>query len=428
MVNKYYKVNPLLNSLEYIFMLMTVLQCNSIYMYFTQSYISKAFINILWQIILILMIFVYLNKNYNIDYIKYFNLIIFIVTFLVIIGGLILYNFVIYPSFSKSYIVKLLFDPIMIVIYFFFMNNIYHIKKLFIDFENIIIWISCISLPLLLLYILHIPSTSIKFSKWGASQLEYGYFNLSYFANASTSEFLGMTWVRNSAMFTEPSMFAYVITIALLIEFFFRHNTKLFNYRITILLITVITTSSTTGIIISFLAYIYYMSINSDVKSYYKYLFIILVPVFIIILISILIEKLNTGMNDSSMRFDDIIAGLKAWKSHIFLGSGLGNNSIIKHNMSLWRFLYSIKPSESAGLPTILAQGGIIWGMFYILPSCLISRYSSRFLGLAVFPIILFIFVVSQGFYIYIILLCYFWYIIVNYNDKRELLNKILGS
>lgn len=199
------------------------------------------------------------------------------------------------------------------------------------------------------------------------------YYNLHYYTQHIIIN--GNRFIRNSGIFTETPMFSLVLSTALAIELFI--SEKKSRFKAIILLVTVFTTLSTTGIVVSmFMLFLNYL-IKND-KNYLKALKIILFPIFVIVLGYIALYFLRDKLSSSSysLRMDDYIACIKAWLDHPIFGNGMFDTSAIVSYMNSNR---NINYGLSNSFFVLLAEGGIYFTMIYCIPVINAINYSFKY-------------------------------------------------
>lgn len=230
--------------LEYLFVIFLILSCNTIY---TASVGINYRINELLILVSILLLFVHIiSTNFNRKKIVY-TFIALIFYYLYILIFLLLNNTPYKTNFI--YLFGILF-PVFYIYYNTSKEN--NNTKNFIEiYPKIITVIAVISL---IFYVFGtclniIPSTGKVTIEWGVYKTIPSYFNL-YFTTQVTNLF-GINLIRNSGIFTEVPMYSLCLTIALTLEMFLTKEKS--RFRIFVLIITIITTYSTTGIVIALL-------------------------------------------------------------------------------------------------------------------------------------------------------------------------------
>lgn len=206
-----------------------------------------------------------------------------------------------------------------------------------------------------------ISPTDYLINKWSDGGVVVSYYNM-YFETQKI-EIMDNVIVRNSGVFAEAPMWNLILSIALMIQtLFLRRN----DYKTLILVLTILSTVSTTGVYIIGLIIAY--KIIFEVSGWKKYITLILVPILVLGLSFIWENKSETA--SASIRFDDYKAGIQAWFDNIFFGSGFLNGLRVIESYMDTTIRANLGYSNS--LFVILAQGGIILFILYLLPMFLI--------------------------------------------------------
>jgi len=205
------------------------------------------------------------------------------------------------------------------------------------------------------------PSGIVTFN-WGGERACYTYYDVYY--EAQTIFFLGKELIRNCGIFTESPMYSFVLSTALIIELFMYNCVN--RKRAMLLILAILTTFSTTGMIVIFLAILIrlflYMSESREKRSllllFPKFLFfVVLFGISLYVIPYLLQVKQTEGYISYNTRYDDFIACLNTWKDNFLVGSGFGNFDIIQQNMSAFR---SNNLGLSTGIGVLVAQGGLM--------------------------------------------------------------------
>lgn len=407
-----------INVIQYIFVILTVLNCNSVF--YTElhgGYNSHTIFNILWMFILIFLFFNSLKKykrhtlNLKIEiccYIFIF-LIYMIILFFININYINIFN-----------MINMLFSPIFLVILFCVDKNN---SSLLIKAENFILVLAGISLVFWAMSIIGIPTNSHITIGWNGVHSINGYFGFHFIAQGKVNNFIGFSNViRNTGLFSEAPMYSYVLCIALLIELFVRDTKNIVSWRVVLLFIAILSTTSTTGLIVLLPAILfkYIVSSNNLVK---QIIFALLIPLVLFIIKIAMVNKIGDVTNVTTsygIRMNDIYATTHAWIQHIFIGNGIGNDNAIKQFMYGWRLLPGGNDGLSTGFLSVLAYGGIFYSLFYLIPTLLMLRCSFDDIGLAIFSFILLIYTMVPSSFLYICILSYFVSIFIKYVNEKK--------
>ena len=340
---------------EYIFALLLILSCNTMY---SNELSGKFYISEILLIVLAILFFITII-NGNIDKKKIGNFFVKVFFYYLYVSLFILLNRI---FFFKSFIwLFIIFFPIV-----FFINYCYKGEKWSVKIsQKIVNIVAIMSVVSLLFYLVGpllniIKPTGTIEVMWGKQLIRPSYYNLHFYTQ--TENIFGLSIIRNTGVFTEAPMYSMVLTIALALEkFITKKNRKIINI---ILLVTIFSTLSTPGIIVSLFIYLYSFMVQ---KTNRKFLKIILIPLLIVsslyIGVSFLSQKIGTL--SYNVRIDDYIASYKAWRESPIIGVGFKNSESIQYYMNPNRS-YNVGLSNS--IIVVLAQGGVYLFLFYLLP------------------------------------------------------------
>lgn len=266
----------------------------------------------------------------------------------------------------------LIFFPVLLVICdtYYKNDNIKSLLKRFVDIATVL---SAISLFFWLFGSIlgTIKPTGTLVARWGTDYPYTSYYNL-YFVRQYRRIF-GISFVRNSGIYTEAPMFSLILCIALVFKLFLltqktdsKRGRKKYIPEI-ILTLGIISTISTAGYIVLAISILmlYYLKSTRSRRAKLIHLFIgfIISFAFIFAVNNLIVEKLESS--EGGVRLDDFIAGINTWIEKPFIGHGYGNNESLIQNMNALR-LYNTGMSNS--IFTVLAQGGLYLLIFYLLP------------------------------------------------------------
>lgn len=256
-------------------------------------------------------------------------------------------------SFVSRYIV------VPFVMLYFISSSPYELKiDLFKKFINIMVVISIVSIFFWLFgTLLHlIPTTGVTNFMWGHVYTVPNYYNI-YF-EVQYVDWIGTIMKRNTAIFVEGPMFSLVLIFALLFTYVFGNDFKISKWKTAVLILAMLTTFSVTGILLVFaIAYVFILKS----KKWRLLVSALIIPAVIAAVIFLFAKKSSTG--SYSLRIEDYIIGFKAWMQSPLYGGGYGNLDNIVRDVT--------KRSNvgfSNSFFAILAQGGILYLLMYILP------------------------------------------------------------
>ena len=206
-------------------------------------------------------------------------------------------------------------------------------------------------------------SISTTWTGSGERVLRPGYFHLLYVTQ--TSDLFDFPIVRNTGIFAEAPMYSYVLCMALLFEMVLSERPR--KVVALILLATVATTLSTTGIVfILAISYVLAAYKSRDMRSNLRPIFIIVLALVLIIVtfasFSLLDQKLGT--TSGSIRLDDFRAGFLAWSERPIFGYGLGDTDALTLFMSGFR---SFNQGFSNSLFDLLVRGGLVFAFPFLI-------------------------------------------------------------
>lgn len=199
----------------------------------------------------------------------------------------------------------------------------------------------------------------------GAIITRQGYSYLYYESQHIDITLLGVQIWRNCGCFYEAPKYALSLILSLLYELFI--NKKISKFKTLILGLTIITTTSSTGIILMIFIFIYRLIINKSKDTYIKLLkaFVIIGAISVGFYISVKLYQAKISTFSGLSRVDDYIAGYKAWVEHPMFGNGYLNNNAFITKMSSFR---SDNVGFSNSLFRVLVHGGIYFLLLYIVP------------------------------------------------------------
>ena len=169
--------------------------------------------------------------------------------------------------------------------------------------------------------------------------------------------------VRNNSIFWEPGVWQMYLNFSLIYQLFIKPKAN--RFAVTVLLINLVTTFSTTGILTSaIILLIRYIKVKPRSKwtLFLKYYFLVPLIVGGVILGSyILNQKINAGGTRSfNLRMDDLLVGLELFFQKPFFGWGFLNNSGYE--------AITGTPNNSNGLVSMFFHQGILGILFYFIP------------------------------------------------------------
>ena len=368
--------------IDVILMFLLIISTNSIYVNIEDSYNFSKYITILIFIsFLCKILLVNITR-------RLFNNILF--SLAVYYSVVILISIINITEFTLNNILYYFINFPLLVVILILINEQNQLKEWLIYYINITILLSVVSLFFWILgsNLNIISSTDYLINKWSDGGVAVSYYNI-YFETQRIA-IMDNVIIRNSGIFAEAPMWNLILSIALMIQTLFLGRN---NYKTFILVLTILSTVSTTGIYIIGLIIAY--KIIFEVSGWKKYITLILVPILLLVLSFIWENKSETV--SASIRFDDYKAGIQAWFDSVFFGSGFLNGLRVIESYMDTTIRGNLGYSNS--LFIILAQGGIILFILYLLPMMLIlvrRKYSYN----TKFFIVLFIVILSTTIFV----------------------------
>jgi hypothetical protein len=213
-----------------------------------------------------------------------------------------------------------------------------------------------------------IEPTNFVTINWGVRKVIPTYYFLHY--DTQYINIMGDIIRRNSSIFTEAPMYSLVLSFALFYHVFFSYKKK--ANTIIILILTLLTTMTFSAFLSLSIIYIMYMleKFTSKINKKTLIIWVLLLLVILTLTICVFVSRLKTS--SIAIRLDDLKATFKAFYNNIIFGVGMESEEPIKVYMSSFR-KYNTGLSNTIGL--ILAQGGLYYTTFYIIPFiCLLNK------------------------------------------------------
>lgn len=316
-----------------------------------------------------------------------------------------------------GFIYLFLFEFPLFFLLFHFLNL--KCKKQFMkSYTNLLLFISLISLFFYIFgSVLHILNVNTNLViNWGKVSDIQGYYFLHF--NAQKTVIFNRNILRNTSIFVEGPMYALHLLIGTCFSLFF--DKKIFNIYTITFGIAIMTSLSITGILLFLFLIMYKYSIYVN-KNVFKYVFFILLIIIGVVLGYVFFKDKLTSRS-YSIRIDDYIAAIKAWKLNKIFGNGYQNNERTIMYMSNYR-LYNVGLSNSFVI--VLSQCGLYLTSLYIVPLVYgfiksIKSNNSFFIVLFILQIFLFFTSAFQYTTLMMFLLALDYYFIFNSKNERK--------
>ncbi|MDV6379947.1 hypothetical protein ACYJZK_04545 [Pediococcus pentosaceus] len=410
------KKTNFISIIQYAFVCISILQCNTVF-YRESGTNHQKVVLVLWLLVTVILWGIangnFWKEKYNLRKLLFFELVWLV---LVTSFALISYSKVPIPVTTMV----MLFIPFFVVP--IFIDDLNKENTILMKFRNVVLILATISLIFWILSMIGMPSTSYATIDWGRIKVIYGYFYIHYIAQGSI-DFLGFQGIiRNTGIFVEAPMYSYVLSLALIVDIFLYSKLKGYSRKSLLLMITIFTTTSSTGIILVILvAFSKLMFLTKRISNGVKAIVILgLLPILEIIISYIIKSKFDSNWySSSSIRINDFVAGYQAWKNHWILGNGLNNYNSILQNMDYRRLRLNANDGFSTGLMEVLAYGGIVYGLYFVSPIILLFRKDKKVFVVAGISFVLFTFTLVNNVFLWYIFISYFWAVLLN--NKRRL-------
>lgn len=399
--------------LEYMIAIILIIGSSSIYsLIYPMNYIYTCLICILAVSVIVSMLTIGVTVK------ELTSLLIKIITVTVLVGIYCLHTLEVYPESNvRTYLLLLIvFDLLILELGIKNYRQRDLTRGIIECFYRLTVFLAAISLVCwLLVSILKIlPVTGYTEYFWGGDRLVGNFFKI-YFESQDYN-FMGTVICRNSGIYPEAPMYAFVLIVASAYGYFIRGDR---GKKIVCLVITMFSTLSMTAIMMAIFIILCY--IVKKFKSKYQIaLGIVLVPILILVFGYLIVQLLSfKSANDTlstSLRLDDLNAGYQLWLTHPYLGAGMDNLVALQQHMAadrLYTYLGVNQAWYSLGWSSILAYGGIYLTAIYSYPLLKslvlgVSYNNSIWIFSLVIIVSLFILIV-YGSPLFIFTLAYLW-------------------
>ena len=338
--------------LEYLFMFFLIIEFNTPYMYF--PFIRKA----VYLLLFVVLLGLNLSRMGKIK-IDFLILAILLGTFLPSLN-------VAEGQFLRFFRMYVLFLSLLVLyLVALFKEGRDRVYSLFLKYSNIVSILATISLSFWFLgSILEIiPYTTVIPNSWGRDKFIPTYYGI-YFETQEAMATAGQesAMIRNSGIFNEAPMHNMILCVAIAIEIFLRP--KLSKTRVLILVVTIFSTISTTGVIflVILLSGKFVLAMNTKRRS----IMILCIPIALLLsvwLVSALLDnKKETGEGSYNSRSRDIVRCIEVGLENPILG------------VEIFHKADEVGGTEASGygysnsLFAIFAHGGFYMWILYLLP------------------------------------------------------------
>lgn len=395
----------IIDFLEFFLCIMLILSFRTVWMYTESQTISRLLTIMVFVSILLLMMsyIVFLRATITVNDLS----------ILMLIFSSILVSMIISGIGGNGFLLVRHVAYIFLLITLFLSYRLERLNSIISQFVFICCILGVFSLLFWILAILGVPTNSVLMINWSSRYYApvRGFLGIFYFSQDFTS-FLGLYLPRNTAIFTEAPMSSFVFCLALLFETFIVPKVKRrrLEAKQFLLIATIISTTSTTGIMIVVLtvAAIFFKDVKINPLVLITGLIIATAAIFI--LWQLFLVKTSENSGSVNVRFDDIQAGTHAWLLHPFFGNGLEKTRVYVPFILGYRVLENGNAGFSSGILQILMTGGLFYFTTIVLLPCLrMFRANRNYFFLAVLFLIMLLNTVIYDTYIMFFLSALFY-------------------
>ena len=267
-----------------------------------------------------------------------------------------------YSLFNSGYVLGALFNVFIPTTLFYMLGKVNSGKNRFLIcecFVNVMCFLAVISLFFFITASLMqiISPTGYLTYKWSWVSRVPSYFHLYYEPIPGRISQFGIP--KNCGIFPEAPMFNFPLCVALGMSKLVLNNKS--RFKNIVLLVTIITTGATSGYFFAIGVYGYLIIKKYGFRNVImKFLIGGVVAYFGYQVISKIFEN-KTQTASYSIRYDHLYACISTIMNTKFMGSGVGNDSLLESFMSY-------RQGASVGFLYLLALGGIFCTLLLVLP------------------------------------------------------------
>lgn len=362
-----------INILEYILVLGVILSTNSIFW----NTLGKSYNYGITVMILLSTgcISIWICLNYKYYHVALPKELLLIVIYLLALVPLLVNSWINRQISRTDMIRVLLFVPLCIPFLDWVVQN-NRLSRLADKYVTLITVFSAISLLLwgVVQFGFLSPNMSILIS-WGGYRNVSGLWGIQFFPQGKVN-FLGFQLIRNCGIFCEAPMFSFVITFALMMIIFFYERIRIERWKIAILVVALLSTTATTGVLVIIISLAMRMLLDSRM-TWKLALGLVGLPILFVIVKNILTSKVNNMGGSVNIRQEDLIAGYRAWQQKPLFGNGLSNTDAYIPYISFYRLGLNGNDGFSSGLMQVFSKTGAYGGALFVIIPTLFSRILS---------------------------------------------------
>lgn len=347
---------------EYMLVLLVILECNSVYrcvwgrtdsVYYLETFAlsfgTVLLLTLLWE------------DKHRWKYVFQSSILLCSIMLFEIL--FLFFNVIKTGAVANYMLVFLMFLPLMLVLFKIYigMGEPY---RLFYVLSNIVFFLAALSLVIWVMAVIfgRLQPTGEIIVDWGFERHAENYFNICFYWQTERIPLIGLTIMRNNGIFPEAPMYNIFLNTALMTELFLKEHTDWL--RCVIISLTICSTVGTLGILLMAVGWIMKFILNiTDYRI--KRIFYLIICAVCIVFFVLIWSKWELSNGSFATHIDDYMAPIKAWLVHPIIGCGYENETFIHGFMSEFRLW---NPGLSNSITVVLAEGGLVLFLFYLLP------------------------------------------------------------
>ena len=361
-------LNTIRNTAEYILVLLTILECNSLFYFYAgrESSNEKILRLGLLATAFFLLVYRYLETKEEKSLIK---LLPTLGGMYVLMGAFLVLNVMRKTDLMSSYFILFLFFlPVITVL--FYLDRIegkpYNLIYKYADVVAVYAFLAVVIYLFAVFFGGKMPSTTVStyWSNKGTLKTYTDYFGIVAMSTDKIFSIGGFEFFKMYGIFPEPPMAMIPLITALYVEVFLKKNKSGIVAAVFISL-AVLFTGSTLGYMLLILAFAL-LALGKLPEKWREISYIALaVTVCVVVAVLFAVKKKN-DYSSFSAHLEDYVLCFKAFLKSPFIGNAFGNDFPILELMSAERFEHN--PGLSNSIAVILAQGGILLELICFLP------------------------------------------------------------
>ncbi len=363
-----FALNTIRNTAEYILVLLTILECNSLYYFYAGREASNEKILRLGLLAtaFFLLVFRYLETKDEKSLIK---LLPTLGGMYVLMGAFLVLNVMRKTDLTASYFILFLFFlPVVTVL--FYLDRIegkpFNLLYKYADIVAVYAFLAVIIYLFSVFFGGKMPSTDVLtyWSNKGTLKTYTDYFGIVAVSTDKIFSLGGFEFCKMYGIFPEPPMAMIPLITALYAEIFLKKN-KSGLVSVVFISLAVLFTGSTLGYMLLVLAFALH-ALGKLPEKWRVFSYVALVVAVCAVVAVLFAVKKKNDYSSLSAHLEDYVLCFKAFLKSPFIGNAFGNDYPILELMSAERFEHN--PGLSNSIAVVLAQGGILLEIICFLP------------------------------------------------------------